>query len=106
MIEEAAGNIAAAGHALFHAGSIGSLGAALLFPFTFSLLLYLIGAVERRRWDGKVPTVEEYVFGGKDRKRSSVSQLVLARWRPRVLVVAVVGLGIGGLLIVIGAVSR
>jgi len=86
--------------------AIGALGAALLVPFTLLLLLCFLGAVERRRWNGNVPTIHEYMFEGKRRKRSSTVQLQLARFGPRVLVTAVVGVVIGGLLMTIGAALR
>jgi len=85
---------------------MGALGAGLFSGSIIMLLFYALGAVERRRWDGKVPTIHEYMYEGKNRKKSSIMQLQAARLGRRGFVISVAGVVIGGALMIVGALSR
>lgn len=82
---------------------MGALGAGLLAVSVVVLFFYGLGAVERRRWGGNVPTIQQYMFEGRNQRKSSISQLYVARWGRRTLLLSLVGLSLGGILMIVGA---
>jgi len=83
---------------------MGALGAALLASALAVLCFCGLGAIERKRWNGQVPSIAEYTLGiRKPARRSSIIQLRAALFGRRTLLGALAGCLVGATLLVLAA---
>lgn len=84
---------------------VGPLGAGLVAGSIFLLALCGLGSFERKRWNGNVPTIAEYMSNPTRRTRkSSIMQLKVATFGRRALLTAFAGLGVGLILVIAAAI--
>ena len=80
---------------------VGPLGAGLVAGSIFLLALCGLGSFERKRWNGNVPTIAEYMSNPIRRTRkSNIMQLKVATFGRRALLTAFAGLGVGLILVI------
>jgi hypothetical protein len=86
-----------------HDFPLAAIGGGILGLSTMLLLVYALGAVERRRWGDQPPTFKDYVSGVRQEHRSSPLELRAAHMTRRTLVIISCSWVVGLVLMIVGS---